>query len=164
MKQRKSLRDTLLENQKAERAWASMYGVPVREDLVPVAEKRKHTKKMDDADTEAAVMREITALLAVHPKVLFAWRQNSGMSYNEGGAPVFFYRWVRSRVKMRIPDFVGMLTDGRMLALEAKHRFWKSPMGTREGEQQAFLMTVRNAGGVSGFVTSAAEAQKVIEG
>lgn len=164
MKTRKTLRDTLLENQKAEKSWAAAFGVPLRDDLEPVKEKRAHTKSTDDSDLEAGVLREVTALLAVHPKVLFAVRQNSGMSYNEGGAPIYFYKWARSRVKMRVTDFWGMLTDGRMFALECKRRNWKSPSGEREGEQQAFLMVVRNHGGVSGFVTSAEQAQKIIEG
>ena len=40
MKTRKSLRDTLIENQKAEKSWATMYGKPLRDDLEPVKEKR----------------------------------------------------------------------------------------------------------------------------
>jgi len=163
MKPRKTLRDTLLENQKAEKAWAAAYGKPLRDDMVLVAEKRAHTKASDGSELEAAVLREVAALLAVHPRVAFAVRQNSGMSYNEGGAPVYFYRWARAKVKMRITDFWGMLTDGRMFALECKRRNWKSPSGEREGEQQAFLMTVRDHGGVSGFVTSSEQAQRIIE-
>lgn len=40
MKTRKTLRDTLLENQKAEKSWAAMFGKPLRDDLEPVKEKR----------------------------------------------------------------------------------------------------------------------------
>jgi hypothetical protein len=163
MKTRKTLRDTLIDNAKAEKAWANAFGVKVRDDLELVAEKRTHTKATDDSELEASVLREVAALLSVHPRVIFAVRQNSGMSYNDGGAPVYFYRWARSKAKMRITDFWGMLTDGRMFALECKRRSWKSPSGDREGEQQAFLMTVRNSGGVSGFVTSAEQAQAIIE-
>jgi hypothetical protein len=103
-------------------------------------------------------------LLAHHPKVLFAVRQNSGMSQNASGTPIWFYRWVRSRTKMRVTDFWGLLTDGRMFALEAKNRLWKAPSGEREMEQQAFLTAIREAGGVAGFVTSAEQAQRIIEG
>ena len=164
MKPRKTLRETLLENQKAESAWANAYGKPLRDDLEPVAEKRTNTKRMADDDREESVMREVAALLAIHPKVLFAVRQNSGMSENASGTPIWFYRWVRSRTKMRVTDFWGMLTDGRMFACEAKNRLWKAPSGEREMEQQAFLDTVAKAGGVSGFVTSAEQAQRIIEG
>ena len=164
MKTRKTLRDTLLENQKAEKSWAAAFGKPVRDDLEPVKEKRVHTKKMADSDREDSVMREIKALLAVHPKVLWAVRMNSGMSQNANGAPVFFHTWVRSKVPMLLPDFIGQLVDGRLLGLECKNRLWTHPSGDREGKQQNCLMTIRNAGGVSGFVTSAEQAQKILEG
>ena len=164
MKPRKTLRETLAENHKAESAWANAFGKPLRDDLEPVAEKRTNTKRMADDDREDSVMREVSALLAIHPKVLFAVRQNSGMAENASGTPIWFYRWVRSRTKMRVTDFWGLLTDGRMFACEAKNRLWKAPSGEREMEQQAFLDTVAKAGGVSGFVTSAAQAQRIIEG
>jgi len=65
---------------------------------------------------------------------------------------------------MRISDFWGILKDGSPWALEAKNRLWKAPSGEREFEQQAFLTAIREAGGVSGFVTSAEQAQRIIEG
>jgi len=161
MKTRKSLRDTLAETQTGMDAWANAFGKPKQDIGVP--EKRAHTKRMADDDSEASVMREVGELLSVHPKVLFAVRQNSGMAYSESKAPIYFYRWARSKVKMRISDFWGMLTDGRMLALEVKNRKWTKPSGEREAEQQNFLLTVKYAGGVSGFVTSATQAQSIIE-
>jgi hypothetical protein len=164
MKTKKSLRDITAKNYKGEKGWAIAYGVKVRDDLAPVSEKRTHTKQMSDNDRENEVLREVAQLLSVHPKVLFAVRQNSGMAYNEAKAPIYFYRWVKSKVKMRISDFWGMLTDGRMFALECKNRTWTKPSGARELEQQAFLDAVKNAGGVSGFVTSAEQAQRIIEG
>jgi hypothetical protein len=164
VKPRKTLRETLLENRKAEQSWANAFGTTLRDDLEAIADKRSNSKRMDDDDREETVMREVSALLAHHPKVLFAIRQNSGMSENASGTPIWFYRWVRSRTKMRVTDFWGLLTDGRMFALEAKNRLWKAPSGEREFEQQEFLTAIREAGGVAGFVTSAAQAQKIIEG
>jgi hypothetical protein len=118
---------------------------------------------MSDNDREDAVLREVGQLLAVHPKILFAVRQNSGMAYNDSRAPIYFYRWLRSEVKMRISDFWGMLIDGRMFALECKNRAWNKPSGARELEQKAFIDTVKHAGGVAGFVTSAEQAQRIID-
>lgn len=161
MKTRKSLRDTIAETQQGMNAWASAFNKPKLDMNVP--EKRTHTKQMSDNDTEAAVMRDVGQLLAVHPKVLFAVRQNSGMAYGENKQPIYFYRWARSKTKMRISDFWGLLTDGRLMALEVKHRKWTKPSGEREAEQQNFLLTVKYAGGVSGFVTSAEQAQAIIE-
>ena len=161
MKVKKPLRDTIADNQKAMNMWAAAHGKPPTDIGVP--EKRAHTKQMSDHDREDSVIRDITALLAVHPKVLMAWRQNSGMPYNEGGAPVYFYRWVRSKTKMRIVDFIGLLTDGRMFALEAKNRTWTKPSGEREAEQQDFMLSVKYAVGSAGFCTSAEQAQRIIE-
>ena len=163
VKPRKTLRETLLENRKAEQSWANAFGTTLRDDLDEIADKRTNSKRMADDDREESVMREVSALLAHHPKVLFAVRQNSGMSQNASGTPIWFYRWVRSRTKMRVTDFWGLLTDGRMFALEAKNRLWKAPSGEREFEQQEFLTAIREAGGVAGFVTSAEQAQRIIE-
>ena len=163
MKPRKTLREMLLENRKAEESWANAFGTTLRDDLDEIAGKRTNSKRMADDDREESVMREVAALLAIHPKVLFAIRQNSGMSQNASGTPIWFYRWVRSRTKMRVTDFWGLLTDGRMFALEAKNRLWKAPSGEREFEQQEFLTAIREAGGVAGFVTSAEQAQRIIE-
>jgi hypothetical protein len=162
VKTKKSLRDTIAENQKAMNMWAAAHGKPQTDIGVP-AKRAPNVKRTADEDTEAAVLREVGQLLANHPKVLFAVRQNSGMAYNENKAPIYFYRWAKSKVKMRISDFWGMLVDGRMFALEAKHRNWTKPSGERDGEQQNFLLTVKYAGGVSGFCTSAAQAQRIIE-
>lgn len=162
MKTRKTLRDFRVELQKEHNFLGAMYGKEPMD--VGVKPKQVHTRKMADSDTEAAVMREIKALLAVHPKVLWAVRMNSGMSESANGAPVFFHTWVRSKAPMLLPDFLGQLVDGRLFALEAKNRLWKKPSGDREGKQQAFLLTVKYAGGCAGFVTSAEQAQKVIEG
>jgi len=164
VKPRKTLRETLLENRKAEQSWANAFGTTLRDDLETIADKRSNSKRMADDDREESVMREVSALLAHHPKVLFAVRQNSGMSQNASGTPIWFYRWARSRTKMRVTDFWGLLTDGRMFALEAKNRLWKAPSGEREWEQKAFLYAISCAGGVSGFVTSAEQAQRIIEG
>lgn len=162
MKVKKSLRDTIGETQTGMDAWANAFGKPKQDMGVP-QKRAPNVKRTADEDTEAAVLKEVGQLLANHPKVLFAVRQNSGMAYNEAKAPIYFYRWAKSKVKMRISDFWGMLTDGRMFACEVKNRAWTKPSGEREGEQQNFLLTVKYAGGVSGFVTSAEQAQRIIE-
>lgn len=163
MKHKKTLRETYAENAKAESMWGAAFGKPVREDLPALKEKQVRVKAADDSQLEASVLRDVADMLEKHPKIVFAVRQNAGMSYNEGGAPVYFYRWARSKVKMRIADFWGMLNDGRMFAIECKRRSWTAPSGEREAEQQAFLMTVRYNGGVSGFATSMEQAREIIE-
>lgn len=133
-----------------------------------IAPKRTIVNRTDPAELEGAVMKEVGHLLAVHPRVLFAARINSGGAWLPGkngkDAPVFFYRIVRSREKMRIPDFIGILTDGRPFAIDPKRRDWKLNLkDIKEAEQWAYILMVIKAGGVGGFVTSGQQAQAILE-
>ena len=107
----------------------------------------------------------VAELLSVHPKVLFAVRQNSGAASYEAKsgkwAPVNFYRIVTPQ-PVTITDFWGIMRDGRMLAIECKRPGWKAPRDDRERRQWAFLQIVANCGGISGFVTSAEEAYAIL--
>jgi hypothetical protein len=163
VKTKKSLRDTIAENQRAMNMWASAHGKEQTVDF-GVKEKRTYSRKMADEDREDDVVREVGQLLAVHPKILFAWRQNSGSAESKSGAPVVFYRFLKGDPsEITLPDFLGVLKDGRLLALEAKNRLWTAPKKPHEKKQLHFILQVKYAGGVSGFCTSAAQAQRIIE-
>ena len=114
---------------------------------------------------EAPVVAAIADLLAVHPRVLFAVRQNTGAASYEAKsgkyAPVFFYR-ILTRQDVTITDFWGLLRDGRPFAIEAKAPGWKAPRDDRERRQYMFLSLIRNCGGISGFATSAEEANAIL--
>ena len=114
---------------------------------------------------EADVVRAVAELLAVHPRVLIAIRQNSGAASYEAKSgkyqPIHFYR-VLTGQPVTLPDFWGIMRDGRMLALEAKRPGWKAPRDDRERRQWAFLQIVANCGGIAGFVTSAEEANALL--
>ena len=122
--------------------------------------------RQDNPLNENHVIREVSELLAVHPKVLFAVRQNSGGASYEAAsgkfAPIMFYK-VLTGQDLTITDFWGIMRDGRMLAIEAKRRDWKEPKEPREFRQAAFLMLVRNAGGVAGFVRGTDEAKLLLD-
>lgn len=128
---------------------------------IPTVKKRAKPRQL-----EAPVVAAVAELLAVHPKVLFAVRQNSGAASYEAAsgkwAPVYFYRIVTGQ-EVRIVDFWGLLKDGRMLALECKRPGWTKPTDQREREQWAFLYMVQNVGGVSGFVRSVDEAKTILD-
>lgn len=147
--------------------------------MAPTEEKRQQVRAIFDVNRpppkrerkpngssgqplEADTLRAVSELLATHPKVLFAVRQNSGaMQYQNAGGrsvPVWFYKWTKRAAKMRISDHWGLLTDGRMFALESKRPGWRGPSDLREFEQLEFINTVKAAGGIGGFVTSAEEA------
>jgi hypothetical protein len=151
-------------NQRMENAAAAVGVEPKFLQEVPPERKRREpsaSPAKPAAPLEQEVVRAIGALLASHPKVLFAVRQNAGAASYEAKpgkwAPVFFYKIVTGQ-RVRISDYWGILKDGRMLALEVKREGWKKPRDTREFEQAAFLMMVRNVGGIGAFVTSADEA------
>ena len=125
-----------------------------------------HKKRAAPRQLEAPVVAAIAELLAVHPLVLFAVRQNSGAASYEAStgryAPVHFYRILTHR-DVTIVDFWGITKDGRMLAIEAKAPGWIRPHGDREFKQANFLSLVHNCGGRSGFATNADAAKRIIE-
>lgn len=115
---------------------------------------------------EADVLRAVGDLLAQHPKVCYALRINSGAASYEAKsgkyAPVWFHIWVKSPVRCRMPDFFGMLNDGRTLALEIKRPGFKHPRDEREYQQAAFLMLIRNMGGIGEFITDAEQVDALL--
>lgn len=110
-------------------------------------------------DLEGPVVAAIAELLAVHPKVAFACRQNSGQASYEAKsgkyAPVAFYRILTGAKELTVVDFWGFLKDGRIIAVEAKAPGFTAPRNDREYKQANFLALVRNCGGIGIFATSA---------
>ena len=155
---KKSLRDTLRENQRGLDHYALLYNKPQTQHIA-VKPKREIVNHTDASELEASVISEVSSLLAKHPAVLFAVRQNSGAAFLTGrdgkDMPVWFYKCITSPEKMRISDFWGILRDGRMFAFECKRRNWTKPSDQREFEQWAFLTMVSNSGGIGRFVTCA---------
>ena len=139
--------------------------------------KEKRQRGPVNADmSEAGVMREVKELLAVHPNVLFAVRQNSGAASYEAVsgkfAPVRFYQIVRTPVEMTIVDWWGFISVSDIkkiwyipFALECKRRDWKLINSDRRAnDQDSFLRMIRAIGGRAGFARSAEEARKILEG
>lgn len=169
---RKTPRESVESAARGDRHYAALAGVAPRaqERLESLPAKRVITNHSDESELESAVLREVGQLLAVHPAIVFAVRQNGGMVQTGNGTPVWFYRVVRAPQPMVLTDYWGFVkTDSgtRPLILECKRRGWKlsehNP-SAREMEQYALICLARSMGGRGGFVTSAAEAQKLIEG
>lgn len=156
---KKSLRETRLINQESHNYYGKLYGKPpmIDEHVKPKREIVNHT---DASELEASVISEVSSLLAKHPAVLFAVRQNSGAAFLKGrdgkDMPVWFYKIIESPCNMRIADFWGILRGGgRLFAFEAKRRSWTKPTDQREMEQSEFLNMIEACGGIGRFVTCA---------
>jgi hypothetical protein len=113
-------------------------------------------------DLEADVIKGVGELLSVHPRVLFAVRQNTGaMPYtNNAGRviPVWFYKKIKAPGQLTIVDYWGFLAGFPCVpfAFECKRPSWTAgkTLDERELRQQVFLHMIKSLGGVSGFVTN----------
>ena len=161
---KKTLRETMLANQQAMDELAKITGKP-QVSLGYVKPKREVVNHSDKNELEAAVLREVGQLLAIHPQVAFAVRQNSGAAWMRGAGgkdmPVSFYKMVRVPEPMVVTDYWGIMRDGRLLAIECKRRSWTKPTDERERNQAAFLNMVNDFGGIGIFATCAENVEAV---
>lgn len=97
--------------------------------------------------------------LQLEQRVKLFWRTNGGGRPVKGGF-IWFYKLFVGRKEMKgrgLPDIVGMLRDGRILAIEVKRP------GEKPTEEQAdFLAMVREAGGLSGVANNWQQAKTII--
>lgn len=87
--------------------------------------------------SEAQILKAVMKLLKAHPKVARVWRQNSG-TFQVGE------RFVRANTAHGMSDIMGILKDGRTLAVEVKTR-----IGRVEQHQWDFLRSINDAGGLA---------------
>ena len=119
---------------------------------------------------EGPVVAAISELLAVHPKILWIARFNSGAASYEAAtgryAPVWFHRVLREPEKTRVPDFFGLMYKSGFryvpIAIEAKAPGWTKPRDDREREQAAFLAMVRSCDGLGIFATDAEQVAEAL--
>jgi hypothetical protein len=87
---------------------------------------------------ERDVLKVVLLALKLHPRVAFVWRANAGaFTVGEAGSQ----RYVRAGFAGQ-SDILGMLIDGRFLAVECKR-----PGGGLSQDQHAFLARVKQHGG-----------------
>jgi hypothetical protein len=152
---RETLREVMLRNQAAMDRYAAISGKPrVLLDIPPEPAKRG-PRKPSGQPTEAQILKAIMALLKRHPKVAQCWRQNSGtfQERNRDGS----VRYIRANTAKGMSDIMGVLKDGRTLAIEVK-----SATGRMRPGQEEFLATIRQAGGVAGVCRSVEDAQALL--
>jgi hypothetical protein len=145
----------MLRNQQTESLYAALAGKPVREIDIPPEPKRRAPSKPSGEPSEADILRAIMALLKHHPRVAQCWRQNSGtfQERNRDGS----VRYIRANTQKGMSDIMGVLRDGRTLAIEVKSRVGKMRPG-----QDEFLQTIRQAGGVAGVCRSVDDAVRLL--
>jgi len=153
---RETLREKMLRNQATMDLYAAMNNKPrVLLDIPPEPAKRG-PRKPSGQPTEAQILKAVMALLKHHPKVAQCWRQNSGtfQERNRDGST----RYIRANTQRGMSDIMGVLKDGRTLAIEVK-----SATGRMRPGQEEFLATIRQAGGVAGVCRSVEDAQALLE-
>jgi len=152
---RETLREKMLRNQATMDLYAAMNNKPrVLLDIPPEPAKRG-PRKPSGQPTEAQILKAVMALLKRHPKVAQCWRQNSGtfQERNRDGS----VRYIRANTQRGMSDIMGVLKDGRTLAIEVK-----SATGRMRPGQEEFLATIRQAGGVAGVCRSVEDAQALL--
>ena len=152
---RETLREKMLRNQATMDRYAAISGKPrVLLDIPPEPAKRG-PRKPSGQPTEAQILKAVMALLKRHPMVTQCWRQNSGVfqERNRDGS----VRYIRANTAKGMSDIMGVLKDGRTLAIEVK-----SATGRMRSGQEEFLATIRHAGGVAGVRRSVEDAQALL--
>ena len=152
---RETLREVMLRNQAAMDRYSAISGKPrVLLDIPPEPAKRE-PRKTSGQPTEAQILKAIMALLKRHPRVASCWRVNSGtfQERNRDGS----VRYIRANTANGMSDIMGVLKDGRTLAIEVK-----SATGRMRPGQEEFLATIRQAGGVAGVCRSVEDAQALL--
>ena len=155
MRGRKTLREVMTDHQRTEDTLAALWGKPRRELPIPPEPKKRAPAKPSGEPSEAEILKAIMQLLKRHPRVAQAWRQNSGtfQERNRDGST----RYIRANTAKGMSDIMGVLKDGRTLAIEVKSRTGRMRPG-----QEEFLQTIRSAGGVAGVCRSVDDAVKLL--
>ena len=153
---RKTYREIVATNQKSMDNLAALWGKPRQVLDMPPEPKKRAPAKPSGEPTESQILKAIMSLLKRHPRVAQVWRQNSGtfQERNRDGS----VRYIRANTQKGMSDVMGILKDGRTLAIEVKSRTGRMRPG-----QEEFLQTIRQAGGVAGVCRSVDDAQKLLE-
>lgn len=117
----------------------------------PVTVPVKRTYKASGNPLEKDILKAIMQLLKKHPKIAKVWRQNSGV-FREGD------RWIRANTATGMSDIMGVLKNGRMLAIEVK-----TETGVVKAHQHEFLNSIANAGGLAFVARSVDDVMEKLE-
>ena len=107
---------------------------------------------------ENDIQRQIISYLKLYPKAVpYFWRQNTGATKITGKHRERFIRFGQPGIS----DILGILCDGRFLAIEVKtpkrRKYVSKP-------QKQFLDTINGAGGVGFVACSIEDVEKNLQG
>ena len=102
---------------------------------------------MSESDVQASCLAYLRA------RRIFHWRQNSGAFMAKSG------NWVKCCSIKGVSDILGVLPDGRFLAVECK----SEAGGRLSPEQREFLMNVNANGGLGLVVRSVGELAEALK-
>ena len=154
---RKSLRETVEDNQQTLTSLAKLYGAPAPVFSEILKEKRprvKATKAATNHPTEAQILKTVLAFLRVHPRVAFVMRVNSGTFVESFGG---HERYIQSNSQPGMSDTCGMLHGGQFFVLEMK-----SQTGRVTQAQDDFILKIIQGGGLGGVCRSVEDAIKIL--
>lgn len=112
---------------------------------------RDGAKTLERATLERDVLSAVFAAIKYHPKVAFAWRQNTGAAVRDERVVRFAFAGCS--------DILGMLKDGRFLAIECKR-----PGGKLSTGQHVFLHKVNRHGGLGFMATCVTDVARALDG
>lgn len=131
-------------------------GMPVPVSLVEPVRKQRAARQPSGDASEASILKAIMQLLHRHPKVAKAWRQNSGTFTKQYGNKTHY---IRANTAKGMSDIMGILKDGRTLAIECK-----SAKGAVKAHQHEFLNSISEAGGIAFVARSVDDVITKLEG
>lgn len=107
--------------------------------------------------SEREIQRAILIYLGQHPRVVAAWRNQSGMVKTYGG------RWMHL-APAGTPDIVGILDGGRFLGVEVKDPATRGKGKWADQEhQESWRVKANNAGALVVHATSVEDVRRALE-
>ena len=155
---RKSKRQMLAGSKAALDYYADSAGKPRMEiELPPERKARVVSATRRAVPLEKDIQKAIMQFLKSHPKVAMVWRQNSGTFQETDGRGNT--RFIRANSARGMADIMGVLKNGRALAIEVKR-----PGAKVLPHQQLFLDSITEAGGLAFVARSVDDViQKILD-
>jgi len=153
---RTSHADKLRSNARSEALYAAMRGVPVRSDMPAPPERQERAKRAVNPSgepLEGDIQRAIIKYLAVHPKVAFVGRFNSGVAVATDAYGNT--RYTRYNTIKGFPDIHFLLKGGKAGYCEVKR-----PGGKLTPDQELFLSAASAAGALAFMATSVMDVEE----